>query len=309
MRFSSHLSMRHALILAFLMLLGGQCLQADRAVAAEFGVAASGGRMRLPEDVAVTPERLYVADGLASLIRIFARNGDWIGDIGFPSPIAVGVLPDSTLVAASARERSVWLLSPDGRPLLALGRGRNEFLLPRNIVIDPERARIGVVDPPAGALKWYDYNGAPLDILDDRGNLPQDAVVMEGEIFLIDHPVGFTDEGEQTRGAAIRVFSAEGRFLRTLAPASGNRTTALVRPRSIAVGPHGNLLVIDGFHGVVMEISPDGERLATLAPAVGFLRGAGGAATFGDQLYVAVTLERRLALFDLSSQPDIGTEK
>ncbi len=288
--------------LAILVVAGCLLLCPGMGVAAGFALLANSGQLRLPEDVAAGPGRLYVADASASLIRVFDQHGARIGDIGFPSPIAVALLPDNTLAAASASERSVWLLSPAGRPLLALGRGEGEFSLPRNIVVDPDRARIGVVDPPAGVLKWYDYNGLPLDTIDDRGNLPQDAAVLDGEIFVIDHPVIFTPEGEQARGAAIRVFSAEGQPMRlfTLPGEEGNGTAPMVRPRSITAGSQGTLFVVDGFHGVVVEVSPAGERLATIAPPGRSLRGASGAAMLDGRLYVAVTLDGVLARFDLA---------
>jgi len=267
--------------------------------------------MRLPEDVTVAGGHVYVTDAAASLIRIYDGQGVPVSNIGFPVPSAIAVLPDGTLVVGSYQDRSVRLLTADGRYLGSLGRGAGEFVLPRNIVVDDDRARIGVVDPPAGSLKWYDYNGVPCGILEDGGNLPQDAVVLGDEVFVAEHPFVFDQYGGEFRGAAIRVYSADGEFLRSFG-SYGTEIGELVRPRGLAVGPADTILVVDSFHGAVFEFSPDGEWLGVIESPSGPMQAAGGAAAADGRLYVVSSITATLHRFAVGdgsvSQPEGAME-
>lgn len=126
--------------------------------------------------IAVGPDgRIWVADtGQSRVLRFTsegAADGIFVGAGGanrpFEQPIDVAVAPDGTAYVVDLRHRIV-RLAPDGQIAaewkvdLGLARGGSHLAVWRGLVVmtDPDRHRLGILDPTSGVLRSVGQAGS-----------------------------------------------------------------------------------------------------------------------------------------------------
>jgi DNA-binding beta-propeller fold protein YncE len=280
-------------------------------------------RVARPFDVAaVTPDRLFVSDGLTRGLLLFDRghkDARLVGtDVpgGLLKPMGIGAGGGGSVLLADQAARRVVVLGPDGRFLRAFG-DTTTLLNPVDVAADTTAGRFYVVDSyqhqvlvfgPAGELIQRlgktsgDRTGArPSGIQDGApphaghplgpGERPRtrDVVGNRGEA-----PGEFKYPGAVAVGAdgmvyvsdqmnfRVQAFDRTGNIVRVIGQV-GTLPGSFARPKGVAVDSQGHLYVVDAAFGNVQLFQADGSLLLPFA--------GGGAATGGPILPLGIATD------------------
>jgi DNA-binding beta-propeller fold protein YncE len=167
--------------------------------------------LKAPEDVAIAPDgKIYIVDGYQDKIFIYDRKGASVGSLLTENPTSVAINTDGTIYIGSNYDLSVKILNPSGELTGSLGKGKDEFRLPRSITIDKTTGNVFVVDQLDESIKIYSSDGTYLRKITDLKNQPQDVALLNDELYVIDYPRMIDYAGGIMRGARIQVFSLDG---------------------------------------------------------------------------------------------------
>jgi DNA-binding beta-propeller fold protein YncE len=195
--------------------------------------------LNLPQDMAVaTDGKVYVVDGSRGQILIYDRKGQPAGSISMAKPTSVAVGSNGNIYIGTNKDLSVKILDSAHNIIGTLGTGAGEFKLPRNITIDAATGNIYVVDQLDNSIKVYTPTGAFLSKIDDYPNQPQDATIMDNEIYVIDFPLNIDSSGGTMRGAECQVFDMSGSPVRHFG-SYGAQEGQFIRPAGITSGTDG----------------------------------------------------------------------
>ncbi|MFQ5696998.1 MAG: 6-bladed beta-propeller [Myxococcota bacterium] len=136
-----------------------------------------------PSDLAISGERLYVADVRNGRVAVLdkatgrelgriGRKGSGRGELVFPTNVAVD-RNEHVFVADTGNSRVVEF-APDGefvRQIGSLGRKLGQFVRPKGIAVDRE-GRVYVVDSAFENVQIFDSEGRLLLFFGGRGNAP-----------------------------------------------------------------------------------------------------------------------------------------
>jgi len=233
-----------------------------------------------PTDVAASNSgSIYVVDGLAKKILIYNKGYLLSGSISsIENPTAVAV-SGSTVYVADNKSKSVKILSATGSPVgeLKKGSATATFKLPRNIAVDAA-GRIYVVDQFADAIEVFDAAGNYTATIAGL-SMPQDAVAVGDELFVIDQPLqsstttGGTSGSSSLRLSRIRAFDISAvpavEVAKTF-PTYGTDTTTgqYISLKGIAVDPHNNLYANDSYLNTLYKFDTAGQFLGAIAEPV-----------------------------------------
>ncbi len=234
-----------------------------------------------PTDVAVSGSgTMYVVDGLAKKVLIY--NEDYLLSGSFSSienPTAVAV-SGATVIVADNKSKSVKLLTGSGEAAGDLKRDgvTAVFKLPRNIAVDGGGI-VYVVDQFADSIEVFDPSGNHSYTISGL-SMPQDAVAVGSELFIIDQPVqntgttGGSGGGSELRISRMQIFNLESRtFIIDEArsfPSYGTDTASgqYISLKGIAVDPHNNLYVNDSYLNTLYKYDTNGQFLGSIGETV-----------------------------------------
>jgi DNA-binding beta-propeller fold protein YncE len=204
--------------------------------------------------------RLYVADVSRQAVFVFdEKAGELLlwenADAArrFVAPSGIAIAADAVYVT-DAELGAVFVLSPQGEPQRAIGKGK--LTRPTGIARDAATGRLFVADTYAHDVKVFDAQGALLATHGARGNgdgqfnYPSHLALNNGELYVTDTMNSRIQVLRATDGAYQRQFGARGLTL-------GN----LVRPKGVSVDGEGNVYVIESYFDSLLVFSPRGEFL------------------------------------------------
>lgn len=234
---------------------------------AGWGVAGDGpGQMRSPVAIAMTGDRVYVADFDNDRVQAYTRTGGVIlewgasgqepGQFRGPSGIAIGA--DGSVFVTDTYNHRIQRFTADGRFLATWSAG-SETASPFGIALD-RNGRVFVTDLDAAQVSVWDSDGATVASWGTRGS-------GRGEL---DEPWGIAVDGRGDVVVAdhgndrVQRFSADGEWLGEWSDAGTD--ASLLGPMGLAVGGDGSIVVSD-LAAPVRRFTPGGELLAMLGGA------------------------------------------
>ncbi len=259
-------------------------------------------RLQRPMSGAVDPAlgRIYVSDvGLRAVLVFDTRErrvGLWhdAGEFAFHTPIAVAVMPDSSLWVSDA-EKGVVHLDAEGR---LLGRLPGDHLQRPTGLCRDARGRLVVADSAAHRLVLFDGRGRFLAYWGGKGRSPGR---FNGPTHLACSGDGFIAVAD-TLNARVQVLDGNGHVVRIL----GRRGAFLgdtPRPKGVAWDAHGRLYVVESLFDHLLVYDRDGRALLPIGgsgASPGRFQLPAGAWTDGEgRLYIADMFNRRVAVLRL----------
>lgn len=273
------------------------------------GERRAGEGFAKPYGLAVHQGRVFVSDTGRGTVMVFDIPGGRFFQIGAADPgtlaMPLGLDVDrlGRVYVCDAPSKRVMIYDRDGKFLRAIGGG-DWFVRPAGIAVDPDGARVYVVD--IGNVKGEGHrvrvfdaaNGRHLFDIGKRGtgtgefNLPRDAALgPDGRLYVVD--------GGNFR---VQVFDRKGKFLHSFG-GIGRQGGQFSRPKEIAVDAAGNVYVADAAFGNFQVFAPEGKLLlavgrrgARSAPAAYML--PSGIAVDGDgRVYMVDQFHRRVDVF------------
>lgn len=253
-------------------------------------------------------QRLYVADRGWNCVFVFDLKAGAVTSIGederFPLgwPIGVALDAEENVYVTDTSTRTVRVYSKTGTFLR--GIGKDHFVRPTGIALDPTRQRLYVVDtgqndtPEAHRVKVFDLQGNLLQEIGRRGsgdgefNFPTYANVdTQGRLYVVD-----------SVNNRIEVFDPEGKFLWKFGQA-GDKIGDFARTKGVAVDQFGNIYVVDSRWSNVQIFNQEGQLLLVFGGVgtyPGLLMSPTAIAIDGrNTIYVADSFGRRVSEYQL----------
>jgi DNA-binding beta-propeller fold protein YncE len=231
------------------------------------GEGVKGEGLNKPNAIAVFQGRIFVADSVEAVIRVFdVPNGRHfkIGadDPGkLSKPLGIDVDHQGNLYVADNSAKAIYIYNKDGKFLRKIGDPK-WFDRLANVTVDPKGDRIYLVD--VGGVSSQQHRVRVVDassgeILFDFGkrgkdpgdfNFPRDLVVgKDGRLYIVD-----------SGNFRVQIFDREGKFLKTFGNI-GRQLGQFSRPKEIAADPAGNIYVTDTAFGNFQIFNSEGELL------------------------------------------------
>jgi DNA-binding beta-propeller fold protein YncE len=217
----------------------------------------------VPTRIAVdTRGNVYVTDtGQRRVIarapsgRVVSRTG------GLGRPLSIAAANDGTLYVGDGDSGAVTAFDSDWQPILQMGRGTGEFLLPSDLAVDDETGELYVADSAAHQVRVYDTAGVFQRSFGGRGS-------GDGEF---DFPVGvFVDVAARQvlvvdqLNHRIQVFELTGKFVSSFGT-QGSAPGQFHMPQGIWVDAHGRVYVADSLEGRIQVLDRDGNFVGSIA--------------------------------------------
>lgn len=186
--------------------------------------------------------------------RRYVAIGDRIQG-GLPSPVGVAVLPDGRILVSDSRLARIKIFDVNGRPLGEFGA---DGLLgrPAGIAVVPDRREIYVVDVIRHRVVVFDFNGALLRSIGERGSGP-------GEFNFPTH-IAATADGRlavtDSLNFRVQVLEADGTFVREVGRL-GDSPGRFSKPKGVAATRAGELIVVEGLYDRLEFFSAEGQLL------------------------------------------------
>jgi len=234
-----------------------------------------------PTDVAVSSSgTIYVVDGLAKKVLIYNNAYLLTGSVSsIENPTAVAVSGDTVYVADN-KSKSVKLLSASGESAGDLKKDGVTaiFKLPRNITVDGG-GNVYVVDQFADSIEVFDPSGNHSFSISEV-SMPQDAVAVGNELFIIDQPVQNTGTTAGSSGSSglrisrIRIFDLASKTFvadetRSFPPYGTDKAAGqYISIKGIAVDPHNNLYMNDSYINTLYKYDTNGQFQGSINESV-----------------------------------------
>jgi len=211
---------------------------------------------------------LYVADPAAGRVFVLDSGGGVVGvKTGLLEPSAVAVGSDGSIYVAEAGAGSVSVFDADWNFVQHLGAGEGEFLLPNDIVLDPEVGigRLYVTDGGAHQVRVYSTSGAFEFAFGEKGSATGQfdfpAALYVGQLG---GPEGSMEilVADQNNDR-VQIFDRTGNFLRCVGGSPSARKFG--RIAGLTGDASGRIYVADAFQGHVRVLDPQlGVPLGTI---------------------------------------------
>jgi sugar lactone lactonase YvrE len=257
-----------------------------------------------PVDVAVSASgKIYVSDGLNNKVFIYDSSYRLTGSIDtVKKPGAVAVSSNGTIYVADNKSRSVKILNGAGETTGFLQDVNGDmviFNMPRSIAVD-STGTVFVVDQFEDSIEVFDAAGTYLYTIGSL-NLPQDAVVVGSELFIIDQPLKDTDTTTGASGSSslhvsrVQIFNLIGKSFVTdparafSAYGTDKSLGQYISLKGLGVDPHDTLYLIDSYLNIVYKYSTDGDFLGAIDDSLQTPLGA--TVSVDGQLFVTSSFE------------------
>lgn len=258
--------------LAFVVLLTALPVRADAPPASSgWGITGAGrGELRSPIALALSGERVFVADFDNDRVQVFWRSGESITEWGttgaepgqFRGPAGVAVGPDGSVYVSDHYNHRVQRFAADGRYLSGWPVG-DGVAAPFGIAVDA-RARVYTTDLDASRVAVWSSDGAPLATWGARGHGPGQMIEPWGIAVDGDGDVWVADHGNHR----IQQFSGDGEWLGAWGEV-GRGEGQLIGPMGLAIARDGSVYVTDLVGDRVRRFTRAGEVLARWGAAAG----------------------------------------
>lgn len=231
------------------------------------GEGVKGEGLNKPNSIAVFQGRIFVADSVEAVIRVFdVPNGHHykigLDDPGkLSKPLGIDVDRQGNLYVADTGARAIFIYNKEGKFLRKIGDPK-WFDRLANVTVDPKGDRIYLVDVGGVSSQQHRVrvvdaaSGEPLFDFGKRGkdpgdfNFPRDMVVgKDGRLYIVD-----------SGNFRVQIFDRDGKFLKTFGNI-GRQLGQFSRPKEIASDPSGNIYVTDTAFGNFQIFNPEGELL------------------------------------------------
>lgn len=220
----------------------------------------------------------------------------------FRNNLGIVVDRQDRIYVADGKARKVFVHSPAGEPLYAIG-DENVFGKPAYLAINHASSRLYVSDPLQHKVKAFTLEGKLLFEFGGIGgnpgqfNAPQGvALDPAGNVFVAD-----------MLNSRIQVFTADGQYVRNFGE-RGTARTQFEMPKALAFDSEGHLYVIDSRRPNFRIFNPDGQlllevgssrrddtsKLALGLPTAIFIDA-------NDRIYIADLMNRRIAVWQYLS--------
>lgn len=231
------------------------------------GEGIRGEGLNKPNSIAVFQGRIFVADSVEAVIRVFdvpngrhfKIGGDDPGKLS--KPLGIDVDRRGNLYVADTSAKAIFIYNKDGKYLRRIGNA-SWFDRLANVTVDPKGDRVYLVDVGGVSSQQHRVrvvdasNGEPLFDFGKRGkdpgdfNFPRDIVVgKDGRLYIVD-----------AGNFRVQIFDRDGKFLKTFGNI-GRQMGQFARPKEIAADPAGNIYVTDTAFGNFQIFNSEGELL------------------------------------------------
>ncbi len=231
------------------------------------GEGVKGEGLNKPNSIAVFQGRIFVADSVEAVIRVFDVPNGHHYKIGFDDPgklskpLGIDVDRQGNLYVADNGARAIFIYNKEGKFLRKIGDPK-WFDRLANVTVDPKGDRIYLVDVGGVSSQQHRVrvvdatSGEPLFDFGARGkdpgdfNFPRDMVVgKDARLYIVD-----------SGNFRVQIFDRDGKFLKTFGNI-GRQLGQFSRPKEIASDPSGNIYVTDTAFGNFQIFNPEGELL------------------------------------------------
>jgi DNA-binding beta-propeller fold protein YncE len=198
---------------------------------------------------------LIVTSFESSEVVILDRNGAVITRMGkaagLVSPYGVAVDREGRILVSEIQTGMLKVFSPGGQLLdrIDLSATRGQKVSPGRIMLGPEGA-VYVADLTGNQIVVFSPKGDFLRALGPFAYLQKGGPIEGGKVV-----------GVSGQGAAVTVYSAEGKELRTFGEHGGESASTVSFPTGFAVDGRGRLWIADAFQHRLKVFSLDGKFL------------------------------------------------
>lgn len=243
----------------------------------------AAGQFKGTNGIAVHGDSIFVADSRNHRIQVFDRNGTFLRSIvtgpkallDNARPMNINIV-NGKLYVADYWNDSVRVMSLGGQRLLSVGgeagQGPGTFRSPAGasalpngdlLVADFYNQRVQILSPQGAFISQLGVTGRKFHLTGNGFNYPTDVAVnpRTGHFYVSD---GYNDR--------VLEFTAQGRLLRKWGgPLAinirGDFNGWFRTVTSLAVGPHGNVFVVDEENNRIQKFDAHGRFLTTFGKA------------------------------------------
>jgi hypothetical protein len=271
-------------------------------------LATVGSGLKYPTDVAASDAgTIYVVDSVGKKILIYNssyRLTAYVYSVAHPTSVAVS---GDKVYVGDAITKAVKILNSTGTVIGDLKKDGStaSFRLVRNIAVD-DGGNVYVVDQHNNTIEVFDPSGTYSYTITGL-KMPQDAVAMGSELFIIDQPLkgtgttGGTNDPSVLHLAEVRIFDLVTQTFvvdetRTF-PVNGNDTTLgqFISLKGIAADSQNNLYLTDAYLHVLYKYDTNGQFLGAIDEPLETPMGA--TVSPDGRLMVCSTHEARIKVF------------
>jgi DNA-binding beta-propeller fold protein YncE len=228
-------------------------------------------QLNQPSDVAVSNDgRIYVVDGVNSMIRIFDQRGQLVSSFGglgakngqLRFPLGIDLDRLGTIYVADAGNHRVQIFSPQGNFIakIDIPPGKTKPADPTDVAVDDARQRCYVVDNDNHRILFYDLES--LKLIGTYGKPGSEKrsfnypflMALDKDNYL------YVVEVINTR---VQILNPEGLFVNFIG-AWGVEKGEFYRPKGVAVDKQNRIYVSDSYLGVIQVFDANGSFYAAL---------------------------------------------
>lgn len=259
--------------------------------------------LKSPLGVAVSDNKVFVADTGNHTIRVFDGNGEYLqtigsfgnqeGQLNYPTSISV---QDDLIYVADFYNNRIQVFDEDGKVEAVFSKeninGLEGDFKPVAITVN-KKGMIIVSDLALQRIVILDSKGKVLNSFGQPGNKDGELAYANGLVYDDNVDLLYVSD---TNNARIKVFSHDGKFIKVIKPVKG-----LATPRGIALNPDGDRLVVMdtlGQTGYLLDLKGNIQGMMGAGHSTeGLLFPNGVAVDESGKIFIADRENNRIAVF------------
>lgn len=262
-----------------------------------------------PADAAVALDgEVFVADSLGRRVAVFSAGGGFLREFDgrqgpgteLVKPVSIAIGADARVYVADALAGRIVVFERTGefyRVIGGPGSGPGQLLQPSGVAFD-ETGDLYVADTGNQRISVFDSKGIFLRTIGGTGGTvtfsgPVGVAVKSGEMFVAES-INRRVHVVSTTGTSVRIIGYSG-------GGGGPTTTRYQRPAGIDLDPDGNLLVVDAGRHLVERCDTVGNVLSSWGGISALKQPTGVGVAGSGAMFIADTLNDRIALATLTS--------
>lgn len=269
--------------------------------------APSGSSYRKPYGVSAHADKIYITDGLASVVYVEDTKNKTVGRLRgsgagvLTHPVGVTVAADGTIFVTDSKAKQIFGYDERGELKIAIGK-KNEFKNIGGIEVNNNLGRLYVVDSYDHCVRVYSVKGESLFVIGRPGfgngefNYPTNVAIdrRNDNVYVVD-----------TQNFRVQVFDKNGTYLKQFG-GLGDAYGSFSRPKGIGIDSEGHIYVVDAAFANFQIFDETGALL------LGVGRGGGGPGEFmlpaglyvdeNDRIYVVDSGNLRVQMFQYLSE-------